>query len=62
MREAKHQAEEKHHSLREMAEELKAWGHHGKKGTLFRTLVGQRMLAVSWPEREREIAIYEAHK
>jgi DNA invertase Pin-like site-specific DNA recombinase len=62
VREAKCLAEEKHRSLREIAEELQARGHQSKKGTPFGTLVVQRMLAVSWPELERGIASYEARK
>jgi hypothetical protein len=53
-REAKHQADEKHHSLRDIAEELNARAHHIKKETPFGTLVGQRMLAFSWPESSAE--------
>jgi len=62
VRAAKRLAEEKHRSLREIAEGLKAQGHQSKKGTPFGTLVVQRMLAVSWPEIERGIAAYEARK
>jgi DNA invertase Pin-like site-specific DNA recombinase len=59
VQEAKRLAEEKHRSLREIAEELQAKGHQSKKGTPFGTLVVQRMVAVTWPDVERGIAAYE---
>jgi hypothetical protein len=52
IREAKHQADEKHHSLREIAEELNARGHHIK--TLSRPVAG----AGSARKRESGVALF----
>jgi DNA invertase Pin-like site-specific DNA recombinase len=56
---AKELALEKHRSLREIANELRARGHQSMKGTPFGTSVIQGMLGVSWKEVERAIAVFE---